>query len=185
MLIALPNQRRATRFFALQPIPLALLTGLLMGLFGALIWMDDHRPVNSPSNIHNRPHKQPRHSVIERINDIPLRETSHGTLKQQLVEPFTLHPNLAGISVATLQEGERIEQHVHKSMYEFFYILEGTLMIHDDDEENGTDNTAALSWKECSVGCFYQGVPAALQEFRVKPGQGPVRMIVYQLTTAT
>lgn len=43
-------------------------------------------------------------------------------------------------------------------------------MIKDDN--NG-------GWKDCGVGCFYQGAPAQPQEFRVKTG--PVEMMAYQL----
>lgn len=116
-------------------------------------------------------HQTPRHhSIVKHLNDIPTRTTSHGTLKQQLVDPFSLHPQLAGISIATLQEGEAIEKHMHETMYEFFYVLKGTLIIRDSE-----------GWEECGVGCFYQGAPTQPQEFRVK--QGPVQMMVFQLTT--
>jgi hypothetical protein len=176
MLIMVPNHRRASQYLALQPVPLAFLVGLLMGLFGALIWMDDDRSIHDrrsqlcsmlqqrgrPLSIHHH------HSIIKHIDDIPMRQTSHGTLKQQLVEPFALHPHLAGISIATLKEGERVERHAHATMFEFFYVLDGTLLIRDDIDET--------LWKECTV---------ESQEFSVKSGAGPVRMMVYQLTTTT
>jgi hypothetical protein len=185
MLIMVPNHRRASQYLALQPVPLAFLVGLLMGLFGALIWMDDdssiydrRRPPSSMAQQSGRPLSiHQHHSIIKHIDDVPIRQTSHGTLKQQLVEPFALHPNLAGISIATLHDGERVERHSHATMFEFFYVLDGTLLIRDDIDEK--------LWRECNVGCFYQGAPGESQEFSVKSGAGPVRMMVYQLTTTT
>jgi hypothetical protein len=197
MLITLPHNRRVSQYLSLKPVPLAFLVGLLMGLFGALVLMgEDHihgnndrmksrpRPLPSIVGQSNSGKQQqaplPMHSVIKHIDDIAMRKTSHGTSKQQLVEPFALHPHLAGISIATLYDGEDIERHSHATMYEFFYVLEGSLLIRDDNNDN-----ASLLWKECPVGCFYQGSPGEDQEFRVKSGAGPVRMLVYQLTLAT
>jgi hypothetical protein len=196
MLITLPHNRRVSQYLSLKPVPLAFLVGLLMGLFGALVLMgEDHcihgnndrksrRPLPSIVGQSKSGKQQqaylPIHSVFKHIDDIAMRKTSHGTSKQQLVEPFALHPHLAGISIATLHDGEDIERHSHATMYEFFYVLEGSLLIRDDN----SDNNASL-WKECPVGCFYQGAPGEGQEFRVKSGAGPVRMLVYQLTLAT
>jgi hypothetical protein len=191
MLITLPYNRRVSQYLSLKPVPLAFLVGLLMGLFGALVLMgedihdnnNDRKSRRPPSSIvgqsssgKQQPAPLPIHSVIQQIDDIEMRKTSHGTSKQQLVEPFALHPHLAGISMATLHDGEHIERHSHGTMYEFFYVLDGSLLIRDDD---------GLLWKECPIGCFYQGAPGEDQEFRVKPGNGPVRMLVYQLTLAT
>jgi quercetin dioxygenase-like cupin family protein len=71
-------------------------------------------------------------SFVTHINDAPTQSTSHvdpttGTaiLKQQLIDPFVVIPNLAGISVATLRQDQTVTSHHHETMHEFFYVLEG------------------------------------------------------------
>jgi quercetin dioxygenase-like cupin family protein len=67
---------------------------------------------------------------IHRLADTPIRNTSHKDAnnrpitKQQFLEPFDV-PNVAGFSVTTLLPGQQVQAHVHQSMHEFFYILEG------------------------------------------------------------
>lgn len=46
-------------------------------------------------------------------------------MKQQLIEPFRVISNLAGISIATLQPNQTIEHHAHATMHEFFFVLQG------------------------------------------------------------
>ena len=53
----------------------------------------------------------------------------HGIYKQQLIESFIIHPSLAGISIATINKGQKIQRHIHQTMHEFFYILSGTIII--------------------------------------------------------
>ena len=65
------------------------------------------------------------------LDDIPERPTSHkdasgqAITKQQLMDPFRAVDNLAGISVATLRPNQTIDMHSHRSMHEFFYVLQG------------------------------------------------------------
>lgn len=59
--------------------------------------------------------------------DLPSRLTSHHTSKIQLVEPFALHPQLAGMSIAELRSGQKVETHVHESLIEIFVVLQGRL----------------------------------------------------------
>jgi quercetin dioxygenase-like cupin family protein len=53
--------------------------------------------------------------------------------KQQFLEPFVV-PRFVGFSVATFKAGQTMMPvHEHKSMHEFFYVLEGTGMFQVDD----------------------------------------------------
>jgi quercetin dioxygenase-like cupin family protein len=71
---------------------------------------------------------------IHHLQDTPIRNTSHKDeqgrpiTKQQFLEPFAI-PTVAGVSVATILPGQRVEMHQHESMHEFFYILQGTGMF--------------------------------------------------------
>lgn len=77
---------------------------------------------------------------IHRLADAPVRNTSHydadnqPITKQQLIEPFDV-PNLAGFSVATLLPGQRVNSHDHRSMHEFFFILEGKALFTIEGKE--------------------------------------------------
>jgi quercetin dioxygenase-like cupin family protein len=83
-------------------------------------------------------------SSIQDLKDIPVSNTSHHDdhgrpiTKQQLVEPF-LVPLVAGISVATILPGQRVEMHNHETMHEFFYVLEGqgTFFVTGDKNNDG------------------------------------------------
>jgi quercetin dioxygenase-like cupin family protein len=99
----------------------------LLGSFFPLSWLfrDDFS---------SSPNPQPsvsRHGTILQLDSVPLSPTSHRNkdgiyiLKQQLIEPFAVSQNLAGISIATLQPHQTIEAHAHATMHEFFYVLEG------------------------------------------------------------
>lgn len=52
------------------------------------------------------------------------RKTGRPILKKQLLEPFRI-PNLSGFQIAYLKPGQEVENHIHKSMHEVFYILSG------------------------------------------------------------
>ena len=83
-------------------------------------------------------------SSIQDLKDVPVRSTSHQDdhgspiTKQQLVEPFAV-PNVAGISVATILPGQRVDMHKHETMHEFFYVLEGqgTFAMTGDKNNDG------------------------------------------------
>ena len=66
-------------------------------------------------------------SKAHHTSEIPLRPTSHvGVAKRPLVEPFALHPYLAGVSYATIDAGKNIDLHQHTSMSEFFFVVQGS-----------------------------------------------------------
>ena len=77
--------------------------------------------------------------VVARLEEIPHRPTSHvdtdgrPITKQQFLEPFVV-PNFVGFSVATFKPGQTMMPvHEHKSMHEFFYVLEGRGFFQVDD----------------------------------------------------
>lgn len=83
-------------------------------------------------------------SSIQDLEDVPISNTSHHDdlgkpiTKQQLLAPFVV-PNVAGISVATILPGQRVEMHSHETMHEFFYVLEGgaTFYVTGDTNNDG------------------------------------------------
>jgi quercetin dioxygenase-like cupin family protein len=70
-------------------------------------------------------------SFIKHIQDVPIRNTAHidqdgqPITKQQFLDPFLI-PNVAGFSVATIQPGQTVSLHSHKTMHEFFYVIDGS-----------------------------------------------------------
>lgn len=85
-------------------------------------------------------HKEvgPKHGSVQQLEDVPFRKTSHideqgrPIVKQQLLEPFAV-PNFVGYSIATFKPGQiMMPPHEHKSLHEFFYVIEGTGIIQKD-----------------------------------------------------
>lgn len=64
MLVAFPKNRRTAQLFSLTPIPLAFLAGLLLGLFGALVLMDDDSHATIETEEIRRPTTTLRHQVF-------------------------------------------------------------------------------------------------------------------------
>ncbi|KAG7341586.1 cupin domain containing protein [Nitzschia inconspicua] len=79
-------------------------------------------------------------SFVKHLADVKLRNTAHVNpddgrpiTKHQLLDPFVV-PNVAGISVATIQEGQEVTLHSHMTMHEFFFVLEGSAIFTIEDE---------------------------------------------------
>jgi quercetin dioxygenase-like cupin family protein len=122
------------------------------------------------------PRAAPIHSTIHYLRDLPHVPTSHGTTKQQLVEEFSVHPDLAGISIAKLLQGQTIKRHVHKSMHEFFFVFEGEVEITVDYYPDRPITNV------CRYGCFFHGIPGEPHEFKVRAdAPNYAKMIVMQL----
>ena len=84
----------------------------------------------------------PKHGSIQHLEQIPFRKTSHideegqPIMKQQILEPFVV-PNFVGYSVATFKPGQiMMPPHEHKSLHEFFYVIQGTGIIQKDGIDN-------------------------------------------------
>lgn len=97
-------------------------------------------------------------SSIQDLKDVPIRSTSHQDdhgspiTKQQLIEPFVV-PNVAGISVATILPGQRVEMHNHETMHEFFFVLEGQgnfFMTGDKNNDGGGRVVRQGSFAHCA-----------------------------------
>eukprot|EP00548_Thalassiothrix_antarctica_P005867 CAMPEP_0194149292 /NCGR_PEP_ID=MMETSP0152-20130528/37150_1 /TAXON_ID=1049557 /ORGANISM="Thalassiothrix antarctica, Strain L6-D1" /LENGTH=184 /DNA_ID=CAMNT_0038851363 /DNA_START=86 /DNA_END=640 /DNA_ORIENTATION=- len=76
--------------------------------------------------------------IILELADVPFRNTSHiddegrPIMKQQFIEPFAIS-NFVGFSVATFQPGQiMMPPHEHRSLHEFFYVIEGNGIIQKD-----------------------------------------------------
>jgi len=79
--------------------------------------------------------------LITTLDQIPFRSTSHVDTdgnpieKQQFLEPFVI-PNFVGFSVATYRPGQvMMPVHEHRSLHEFFYVLEGSGFFEVDGNE--------------------------------------------------
>jgi quercetin dioxygenase-like cupin family protein len=164
-----PKKRlRPSRLSLSQSNSLCFVLGVLIGLnFSKLspIYLFSSKPYPSQGGLD--------FNFFQKIDDVPLRSTSHGTMKQQLIEPFQTHPNLAGISVATLKPGELIEKHSHVTMHEYFYVLSGKV-----------DVVARNITKSCTTGCFVFAPAQVPHSFQVPPGSTTaMQMLVIGLTT--
>ena len=134
-------------------------------------------PVLGPSN---KQQNAPSFRVTEDVSKLPPRFTSHNTTKYQLVEPFQMHPKLAGISVAVLQPGEIVETHVHASMYEIFVVLEGSVSMHVTRDESST--RAHNASMDCGPGCVMVAAPREPHQFSAPVTiNNPMQMLAFQI----
>ena len=155
-------------------------------------------------------------SQVIHLNDLPLKSTSHvdaqgrPITKQQLIDPFTLVDNLAGISVTSLLPGQSVTRHSHDSMHEFFYILDGQGLVQIDNDDiisnnnnssssgndNAESNNASLSsssssssstsssWRSISKGSLVYAAEQEAHAFHVPENASqPLQMIFFGLTT--
>jgi hypothetical protein len=151
--------------------------------------------------------KRRRASQIIRLDNVPLTSTSHvdnahgrSITKQQLIEPFVLAHNLAGISVTSLLPGQTVYRHVHESMQEFFYILDGQGLVQLDDNDmteqeettrgipknsrNTSVESSTLSWRSVSKGCLVYAAAREAHAFHVPENASQsMQMIFFGLTT--
>ena len=95
-------------------------------------------------------------SRIWNLADVSPTSTAHGTSKRQFIAPFQVHSSLAGVSMASLRPGERIERHVHPTMHEFMYVVQGRMRV--------TFETAAVA------SMSKQSQPAAAAAKRMRHG---------------
>ena len=79
--------------------------------------------------------------MVTTLDQTPFRSTSHvddkgrPIEKQQFLEPFVV-PNFVGYSVATWKPGQiMMPVHEHRSMHEFFYVLEGSGMVQIEGKD--------------------------------------------------
>jgi hypothetical protein len=141
-------------------------------------------------------------SRVIRLQDVPLKSTSHvygpqgrPIAKQQLVDPFTLVNNLAGISVTSLLPGQSVTRHAHDSMHEFFYILDGDGLVdisnssssgNNDAESNisASSSSSSSSWMSVSKGSLVYAAEREAHAFHVPENASqPMQMIFFGLTT--
>mmetsp|Transcript_28250 Transcript_28250/g.40451 ORF Transcript_28250/g.40451 Transcript_28250/m.40451 type:complete len:175 (+) Transcript_28250:58-582(+) len=115
------------------------LLGFVAGsIFGALV-----QKSMSTTTLNRQPANYASKGMVASLKDIPHRPTSHvdtdgnPITKQQFLEPFVV-PRFVGYSVATFKAGQTmLPVHEHKSMHEFFYVLEGSgfFRVNDVDYE--------------------------------------------------
>jgi quercetin dioxygenase-like cupin family protein len=134
--MAAKNAPRSTGLSSIVSLVAALCVGILLGSFL-------QKGYDSSAGGSTSANRGPKHGTILQLDDIPFRKTSHideegrPIVKQQLLEAFAV-PNFVGYSIATFKPGQvMMPPHEHKSMHEFFYVIEGTGVIQKD----GVDHT--------------------------------------------
>jgi mannose-6-phosphate isomerase-like protein (cupin superfamily) len=129
------------------------------------------------------------HSTFQFLTEVPALESqSHtGILKQSLILPLTaVHPDLVGISVATIRPGQVVSMHVHETMHEFFYILQGAVEITVQVPVDDTNDRGRYPYNQttthCGHECFFHASPGEAHAFAV-PSDAHVetKMIMLQL----
>lgn len=168
---------RQRQFLPSQTYLLVFIVGFVCGIISVLVFQEIR---TLESDVTVRVAKgTPVHSTIQFAQHVPFRKTVHGTDKQQLVEEFSVHPDLAGISMALILQGQTIQRHVHENMHEFFYVFEGEVDI-TVEYSPGRSIT-----NQCPYGCFFHAVPGEPHEFSVRAtAPNYAKMIVVQLTTS-
>jgi quercetin dioxygenase-like cupin family protein len=119
--------------------------------------------------------KGPLHGSVKRLEDTPMRPTSHvdqqgkPITKQQLLEPFVV-PRFVGVSVATFTAGQQLAGHEHKNLHEFFYVLEGSGRMEVDGKQH-----------KMEAGTFFHLAPHERRGIHV-PADGSMIMAVFGVT---
>jgi hypothetical protein len=129
------------------------------------------------------------HSTFQLLPEIPSMESlSHaGIRKQSLILPSTaVHPDLVGISVATIRPGQAVTMHVHNTMHEFFYIYQGaveiTVQVPMEDTNPSVPHPYNITVTNCACECVFHAVPGEAHAFKV-PSNALVdtKMLMFQL----
>lgn len=165
----IPNQRRRGSFISNNnsrghlKILIAFLFGILLGRF----WQSNKCSDATSSSTTSTTVVGDLTSSIKHLKDMPVQKTSHvdtntGTAitKQQFLEPF-LVPNVAGFSVVTIRRNQTVEMHSHRSMHEFFYVLEGsaTFFMNDNAKNNNDNGQRRRQGHPVDPGTFVHFVP--------------------------
>ena len=120
---------------------IAFMMGILIGRLGipSSFWPSSSLTTTTTTTKQSSPNPNNIQSSIKHIQDVPIRNTVHidqdgqPITKQQFLDPF-LVPDVAGFSVATIQPGQTVSRHSHKTMHEFFYVIGGGGNFIFDDE---------------------------------------------------
>lgn len=150
-----------TRF--LQSPCISILIGAAIGFFlRGFLDCNGHNSVNSPKQT----------STVVHAADVPLRPTSHeGISKKQLLENNVI-PTISGCAVAQIEPHNSVGNHVHPTMHEIFWILQG--------EGTATTNGIVLTLKQDSL---LHVVPGSNHRLDVKKGSSiPLRFLYCGIT---
>lgn len=199
-----PDQEDMTKIAAERPRPRFIscpwwwiLAGFLMGVCvgqwlgqGTSLLPSPTTTSSNLTNMHDMRKKSSRDSsFVTHLSEIPLQATSHeGVNKQSLVPSFAIHPNLAGLSVASIQPGQTIEKHHHPTMYEFFYVISGegyvkTTLAQPDNSSSQQPGKSEETF-QLRQGSFIQTIPDDFHSFGVgKERTKPLQMIYLGVTT--
>ena len=153
----------------------------------------------------NHNHHSWNRGTVRSLRDIPVQESaSHpGIFKQSLFDrrsssiessPSFLSDTavIRGISVATIHPGQSIARHVHTTMTELFFVMEGEVDItlyhpNNNNNNSNSDNNSKYetSSHTCAYGCFYTAIPNVPHSFTVRP-DAPMdtKLLVIQLIMA-
>lgn len=77
-----------------------------------------------------------REPVVRRITEIDSVSTSHGVgIKKVLLAASETESKVTQVAMTTLQAGSSVDSHIHPTMDEHFYILEGKAVFTIDDRK--------------------------------------------------
>jgi mannose-6-phosphate isomerase-like protein (cupin superfamily) len=185
--------------------------GCLCGVLLTLFIQQQHFQVQGPHRVHDTTIQKvslfnpstvpilPR-STFELLQDIPYVEShSHAGIRKQalLIGPVAaaVHPDLVGISVATIQPGQMVTMHAHESMHEFFYIYQGEVEITVVSYPPNMDANISIrhsyhnhtTTTDCEKNeCFFHAASGEAHSFAVRR-DAPVatKMLIVQLAVHT
>ena len=92
--------------------------------------------------------------IFKNLSEIPPIPTSHGIgLKQVLIKKELCMSGLEQAAYGFLKAGDKVEEHIHPTMEEFYYFVSGKTKFHIDGDI-----------LHCRKGTFVM-VPAGLSHF--------------------
>ena len=113
-------------------------------------------------------------SYVKHLDEIQEQPTSHqGVWKRPFLSPSSVSISpLTGCSVATLTPGQIIDPHVHPTMLEVFYVLEGHCQVQvqriqplPSPHDNSTLQRTVVLTEELAPGTFFLAAPNQTHSF--------------------
>ena len=183
-----------SKFHMLLSYALGVLCGGFLTLFiQHFALLDPHRihpaatlPALSNSIAHTV-QQVPSTTTFTFLSDVPSIESrSHVGIGKQslLLRPFQVHPDLIGISVATIWPGQAVTMHVHETMHEFFFIYQGEveITVQASPSKHPDDPNKLETTTPCGSECFVHAVPGEAHAFAVRSDSiVEVKLFIVQL----
>lgn len=168
-----------------------LLVGILLGawwspLGGTALPMTTTATGKETQHRTSDPPPPPRRSTVTRLGMYPPQHTSHAgaVTKQVLLPSFTVAPNVATLSVATVPPGAGIAAHMHPTMHEIFFVLSGRGSVTLKPSDVSSSEPTTMPPHTLTEGAFLYTAPGDTHAFAVASAEvEPLRMIYFGVTT--